>query len=583
MLRRLFVNLLLCLVVYFLPAGRQGLFFPIYAQECDSSCANTLECQRKIAKCQEAWSTMETAKKPHVEALRKMEADIAAFQNRIKIIEGELVIKASAIAKGEKELGGLLEVASRRIRQFYMRSTNISPVFSLLSSTNVGSALRVYGYQQAVTNEDKKVISQTAVLVKSLEDRKKALEGEKSMLAAMKEDVDKRAVSVRKLVGDATAYQTKLSSFIASLTAQQTAFLGAKLSSLNLPTSLGAGPLFCTDDRKLDPGFSPAFAFFTFGIPHRVGMNQYGVYGRAKAGQDYKTILQAYFNGISFESGKEDIKIKIQGYGERSLDEYLLGIYEMPENWDMNALKAQAVAARSYALAYTNNGQGEICTTQACQVWKPDKKTGQWQQAVEQTKGEVMVNGGQVIKAWYSSTDGGYTFTSGDVWGGDKAWTKRLRDTTGEVNSFDQLKERAYDKESPCFYAAQGWRSAYGKSAWLKSEEVADIVNIILLARADSSLRSHLYQTDKSNPEGTDSWSSDRVKQELQNRGISPFISVSSVTASGVDFGVGRTTQVTVTGNKTESFEGDEFRNYFNIRAPANIQIVGPLFTVERK
>lgn len=526
---------------------------------------------------------MEAAKKPHVNSLRKMEADILAFQNRIKLIESELVKKAAAIATGEKELIGLLDVAGRRIRQFYMRSTKSNPVFIFLSSTNVGSALRSYGYQQAITNEDKKVITQTALLVKDLEDKKKALEGEKITLASMKEDVDRRAVLIRKLVGDASAYQTKLSGFIASLSSQQQAFLGAKLSSLNLPTSLGAGPLFCTDDRKLDPGFSPAFAFFTFGIPHRVGMNQYGALGRAQARQGYQDILRAYFDSVSFEK-KENITLRVSGYPPMPLEQYMLGIYEIPDSWPMEALKAQAVAARSYALAYTNNGANEICTTQSCQVYKGGNKGGNWEKAVNETEREVMVRNGQVITAWYSSTDGGYTYTAADVWGGERPWTKRVRDTDGDINSFSDLMAKAYDRDSPCFYAAQGWRSQYGKSAWLEQKEVADIANVILLARSDSGMRSHLYQPDKPNPEGTDTWSADRVKQELRNKSISPFTSVSSVSISGVDFGVGRTTQVTISGDRESvGFDGVEFKSYFNIRAPANIQIVGPLFNVERK
>ena len=577
MLRKLIVTSLFCYFVTLL------LCVPVFAQSCDSSCANTLECERKIAKCQEAWDQMERAKKPHADALRKMEADILAFQNRIKLIESELIKKAVAIVSGEKELIGLLDVAGRRIRQFYMRSTKSNPVFIFLSSTNVGSALRSYGYQQAITNEDKKVITQTALLVKDLEDKKKALEGEKITLASMKEDVDRRAVSIRKLVGDASAYQTKLSGFIASLSSQQQAFLGAKLSSLNLPTSLGAGPLFCTDDRKLDPGFSPGFAFFTFGIPHRVGMNQYGALGRAQAGQGYQDILRAYFDGVNFET-KENITLRVNGYGSMPLEQYMLGIYEIPDNWPMEALKAQAVAARSYALAYTQNGANEICTTQSCQVYKGGNKGGNWEQAVKATERQVMVRDGQVITAWFSSTDGGYTYTSSDVGWSSRPWTKRLRDTNGDISSFSDLFSKAYDRDSPCFYAAQGFRSAYGKSAWLKSEEVADIANIILLARSDSSMRPHLYQPDKPNPEGTDSWDKERVKQELRNKSITPLDNVSSISITGVDFGVGRTTQISISGDGGSIlFDGDEFRNYFNIRAPANIQIVGPLFNVERK
>lgn len=456
-------------------------------------------------------------------------------------------------------------------------------MLTLLSSTDVASALRSYAYEQAVTNEDKKVITQTALLVKDLEDRKAKLEKENTALSLMKADLDARAVSVRKLVSEATAYQTKLSGIIASLTAQQQSFLAAKLAGLNLPTSLGAGPLFCTDDRKLDPGFRPAFAFFTFGIPHRVGLNQYGALGRAQAGKSYREILDAYYANFSIEK-REGVRIKVQGYGEMGLEDYLLGIYEMPGDWPIEALKAQVVAARSYALSYTNNGANEICTTQACQVYKGGNKGGNWESAVRGTTGEIMVSGGETVKGWYSSTDGGYTYTSGDVWGSNKSYTKRLRDTNGDVGSFSDLQSRAFDKDSPCFYAAQGWRAEYGKSAWLKSEEVADIVNVMLLAKADAGTREYLYQPDKPNPGGKETWGKDKVKSELQNRGITPYNSISDISVSGADFGLGRTTQVSVSGDGgSSSFDGAEFKDFFNLRAPANIQIVGPLYNIEKK
>ena len=573
-------NVLICLFAYLL----MGLFAHTLAQSCDPSCGNAIECKDKIAKCQEAWDQMEVAKKPHVETLRKMEADIAVFQSRIKTIEADVGKKAAAIAQGEHELGGLLVLAGRRARQMYIRSSLASPLVTFFASSSIGSVFRTLAYQSAVVNEDKKTITQIAVSVKDLEDRKKMLEVERSSLAYLKEETDKRAASVRKLVGEASAYQSKLTNIIGALTTKQQQFISQKLAGLGLPTSLGAGPLYCTDDRKIDPGFRPAWAFFTFGIPHRVGMNQYGALGRAQAGQGYQDILRAYFDNISFERKDPNMKIKVQGYGEKTLEEYALRIYEMPESWPVEALKAQAVAARSYAYAYTNGGAGEICTTQACQVFKPDPKGGNWEKAVKETEGQVMVSGGEVVKAWYSSTDGGYTFTSGDVWGSNRSYTKRLRDTNGDVGSFSDLMSKAYDRDSPCFYAAQGFRGEYGKSAWLKEEEVTDIVNVILLARKDSGTKEHLYQPDKPNPAGTDSWSREKVRQELSSRGVTAFTSISDIRASGVDWGAGRVTQVTATGNAgTASFDGAEFKDFFNLRAPANIQIVGPLFNVERK
>lgn len=560
------------------------VYSPVYAQTCDPSCGNANECREKIAKCQEAWNQMEVAKKPHVDALRKMEGEIQAFQARIQTIEVGLIKKAAGIAAGEKELGGLLELASHRMRQLYIRSNTNNPLAVFLGSGDVEAVIRAITYQISLLDDDKRTIAQTAISVKDLEEKKKTLEVERASLAYLKAETDKRAVSVRKLVGEASAYQGKLTSIIGSLTAKQQSFLAQKLAGLGLPTSLGAGPLYCTDDRKLDPGFRPAFAFFTFGIPHRIGMSQYGAYGRAKSGQSYQDILRAYFDGISFEKKDKNMRIKVQGFGEMALDDYMLGIYEMPGDWPMAALKAQVVSARSYALAYTGNGAKEICTTQSCQVYKGGNKGGDWEKAVRETEGEVMVRDGSVITAWYASTAGGYTFRSGDVGWSDRPWTKRLRDTTGDVGSFSDLLARGYDRDSPCFYAAQGFRGEFAKSAWLKEEEVADIVNVILLARKDSGTKEHLYQPDKPNPAGTDSWSREKVRAELSSRGVTPFTSISDVRASGVDWGAGRVTQVSVSGNGgSATFDGSEFKDFFNLRAPANIQIVGPLFNVERK
>ncbi len=313
-------------------------------------------------------------------------------------------------------------------------------------------------------------------------------------------------------------------------------------------------------------------------------MNQYGAKGRADANQGRDDILRAYYANFEVTKWDTNIKIKVQGQGEFPLEDYALRIYEMPESWPMVALEAQAIAARSFALAYTNNGAGEICTSESCQVFNSNPKTGAWAQAVKNTEGLVMTSGGSPIKAWYASTHGGYVFTSAEVWGGGTSYTKHATDTTtGSAGSFSELQSNAYDRESPWFYCDWGSRASYNRTAWLKSSEVADIVNVILLAKTDSSTNEHLYQTDKPNPAGTDTWDENRVRQEIQSRGIAPFTSVSDISI-GADFSGGRTTSVNVSGDGgAQSFSGDEFKNWFNLRAPANIQIVGPLFNVERQ
>lgn len=524
-----------------------------------------------------------------INATKPLEGQLDSLKRQLSQIQASLDNLAANIKLKQKELDlreeklvvqqALLE---KRVRQYYIRSYLTNPLIVILSSINSGDLFRELSYSQSITREDKQVITSITADIEDLLTQKDKLEKDKARLALLQAEVDKNAIFLGGEVKKAKAYQAQLSSQIAQLSARQQAIIASRQAALNLPTSLGAGPLFCIDDRKLDPPFRPAFAFFTYGIPHRVGMNQYGAFGRAQSGQSHEDILRVYFQNFNFEQ-RPNINLNVSGFGSVALETYLLGIYEMPGDWPIEALKAQAIAARSYALAYTNNGANEICTTQQCQVYKGGNKGGNWERAVNETNGKTMVSGGNPVKAWYSSTDGGFTFSSSDVWGSGTSFTKRLRDTNGDISSFSDLASKSYDKDSPCFYAAQGFRSEYAKSAWLKSEEVADIANVIMLTKKDSGVNSHIYQPDKPNPEGGETWNQDRVKQELKSRGGAPYNSVSGISVSA-DFGSGQTTSITLSGDGgTQTFNGGEFKSFFNLRAPANLQIVGPLFNIEQK
>jgi peptidoglycan hydrolase-like amidase len=216
-------------------------------------------------------------------------------------------------------------------------------------------------------------------------------------------------------------------------------------------------------------------------------------------------------------------------------------------------------------------------------VVKKELNSDSWQKAVRDTSGVVLTRGGGPIKAWYSSTHGGYSFTSGDIGWNSTDWTKRLVDATGSIDSFSDLFSKSYDRASPWFYCDWGSRSQYNKTAWLRPEELADIVNVLLLAKRDSSTQSHLVQMDKPNPDGVETWDASRVRSELSSRGGKPYANISDVSISW-EQATGRTTQVVVTGNgSSDTFDGNEFKTYFNLRAPATIQIVGPLYNAEKR
>ncbi len=526
---------------------------------------------RKINELTTALSQSKAATTP-------LEEQLSGIKARVAFIENDLIRKKNDIEKGYKNLEKQTDKLNLSIRNYYIKSYYNSPILVFLSSATASEITQVLAYQKAAADQDKRIITNIALSLTDLENKKNNLESEQKRLAVTKANLD-------KIIGEAKTYQGVLSGKIAELSAKQQSILSQRLASLNIPRSAGTSLSGCVDDRDKDPGFSGGFAFFTYGVPNRTGLNQYGANGRAKAGQNAETILNAYYQNFELKKDySSEININVEGFGGFNIEEYVKRIYEMPESWEMEALKAQAIAARSYALSYTNNGAGTICTTQSCQVFKPDPKGGRWDQAVNETRGWVMVQNGAPIKAWYSSTHGGYIFSTGEIGWNDTSWTKHATDTTsGSVSGFSELSSNAYDKDSPWFYCDWGSRAEYNKTAWLKSEEVADIVNVLMLVARDGGTKEHLYQVDKPNPAGTDTWDGARVRQELVSRGASPFTSVGSVSISA-DFGSGRVGSVNVTGNAgSQSFSGSDFKTYFNLRAPASIQIVGPLYNVERK
>ena len=513
------------------------------------------------------------------------------IKNQFFHLEKEIDQKEVDVKKGEQALIYQKEILNQRARSFYknINKQNIS-LISFLTGDNLSQSIKGFFYQQSLANQDKDTIIKIVLYIKNLEETKKRLEQEKSRLSYLKHEIDKQSSILNNQI-------TEARSKIAQLTAKQQELIAKKFASIYIPRSANISyeckPDYDPRDGSFrDPGFSPRFGFFTFGVPNRVGMNQWGAYGRAKSGQNEEQILRAYYNFDSLETVDTNIKINVQGFGEYSIEDYVKRIYEIPECWGQNglsALKAQAIAARSYALAYTNNGQNSICATEYCQVFKPEPKKGCdlgngnyikfWEQAVNDTAGKVIKKDGQIVKAWFSSTHGGYVFSSSEIGWAATSWTKNVKDTNGDINSFSDLFNKAYDRESPIFYCNWGSRSHYNNTAWLKSSEVADIVNALLLAKNDSSTSRYLYQVDA----GGDVWNEKKVKQELRKRGIIPFSQISNITVSA-DFNIGKTTLINFFGDGGNvSFDGKEFKDWFNARAPANIQLRGPLYNVEIK
>jgi len=149
-----------------------------------------------------------------------------------------------------------------------------------------------------------------------------------------------------------------------------------------------------------------------------------GIYPQIEA-LDNKGIIKLYQRSYRgrLEIGRYNLK-KLTAVNVVSFEEYLYGVVasEMPSQWDIEAIKAQAVAARSYALtrimanAHKNSGY-ELCDGTNCQVYigygnEKDRTT----EAVEETEGELALYDGQPINAVFFSSSGGSTDNSENVW-----------------------------------------------------------------------------------------------------------------------------------------------------------------------
>lgn len=513
------------------------------------------------------------ATKPLESELTTLQKRLEDIITRVNYLGSEIKRKEIEVKKGEEALDFQKKILDQRIFAYYKNAKKAEISFiTLIASENLSTSLQNFFYQKTLADQDKQTIVKVIMYIKNLEDKKTSLVSENTRLASLKAEVDKNYAFLNGEVSKAKKYQSELSNTIASLTAKQQEIINAR--SGGFTTTIGDSNL--ADDhnasingfRESAPGgYFAAFAFGAF--THRKGMSQYGARGRAQSGQDYKTILKAYY-------GKEPVKkdtggdINVDGFGSMNFeDKYLMGIAEMPSSWNSEALKAQAVAARTYAYRAKIAGNS-ICATEACQVYnsgKADNPPDAWKRAVQDTKGEILED----VVTFYASTHGGYASPIG--------W-----DTTNGSGG-GNFVDNSYDKigGSPWLYKAwytQGYNINSDKcgreNPWLSPEEMADIVNAAIALKTDGIDTSRI--TPVSSCWGGNPYSMDELKNLVAGKG-----GISSANSVSVSQGDGVTINVTVNG---VSLSGADFKKAFNLRAPGRLSIPQSgfaFFNIEKK
>ncbi len=285
---------------------------------------------------------------------------------------------------------------------------------------------------------------------------------------------------------------------------------------------------------------APVFVLEGGGWGHGIGMSQWGAYGQAKAGRDYKTILTTYYTGVELTAapfpptrklrllladaqgsvsitsakpfvvadangkeidlapgtvtirpdltvpGVDGTPVKLIGpvivtpdkaglltYAGKTyrgelrvavvanrlqlvdlvgLETYLAGVVpgEMPVDWPVEALKAQAVAARTYAIAGLVKGRSYDLMTDARSqsYYGVGAETPRSSRAVRETKGEILTYDGAPITAFYSSSSGGKTVSALDVYGTDIPYLQSVDDPWDDASPNHRWEPRVYSPEA---------------------------------------------------------------------------------------------------------------------------------------
>ena len=136
---------------------------------------------------------------------------------------------------------------------------------------------------------------------------------------------------------------------------------------------------------------------------------------------------------------------------ELTLDEYLYGVVasEVPASFEVEALKAQSVVARTYTIYQMKNSdkhkEADLCDSSLCcqawmtkenrfSRWEDDKENEYWNKivkAVNDTKGKIIFYNDEPINALFHSNSGGITELAINVWGGDYPYLQ-IVETAGE-------------------------------------------------------------------------------------------------------------------------------------------------------
>jgi stage II sporulation protein D len=198
------------------------------------------------------------------------------------------------------------------------------------------------------------------------------------------------------------------------------------------------------------------------GAVHDVAAGKYTLTPALKLKVDGKATAAALPGPLLFQPGTSPLQLKhlyrgsmqvdvvngkLRAINVVGLEQYLYGVVpsEMPYTWHPEALKAQAVVARSYALATRRTGAFDLYPDTRSQVYLGlEHERPSTNAAVDATAGKVVLYQGQVAKTYFFSSSGGRTASAADVWGEDIPYLVSVPDPYDTISPYHTWGPYAY-------------------------------------------------------------------------------------------------------------------------------------------
>ena len=207
------------------------------------------------------------------------------------------------------------------------------------------------------------------------------------------------------------------------------------------------------------------------------------------------SVYDTYRGTIQLRLGKGSVRV-VNSVG---LDDYLRGVVpaEMPSTWPVEALRAQAVAARSFAARrlHPSTGTFDLYDTTRSQVYRGVRAERDSTNAIiDAEPGAVLVSGGQVVNAFFHSTGGGATENNEYAFVGSKGTVGSSRVSYLRGIADRAADGRAWDADAPYYAWSTSSLTRAQLSAMLRPDARTSVGDVLRLNLTHRGVSGRLYQ-----------------------------------------------------------------------------------------